>query len=117
MEGFRFDVQTCIYYGRNAVQEHQEIFDDYGKKAVIVTSKFADGCPNTGLEDIKAIFEAKGIDYKVIDYTIPNPPVENIEEMYEETKDFKPDFIVGIGGGSSLDAAKALAQLLDWKEK
>ena len=38
MEGFRFDVQTCLYFGRYAVKEHQEVFDDFGKKAVIVTS-------------------------------------------------------------------------------
>ena len=44
MEGFRFDVQTCLYFGRYAVKEHQEVFDDFGKKAVIVTSKFAEGC-------------------------------------------------------------------------
>ena len=117
MDGFRFDTQTCLYYGRNAVKEHQEVFDDFGKKAIIVTSQFSEGCPNTGLEDIKEIFDAKGIQYKVIGYTIPNPPVENIEEMYEETKDFNADFIVGIGGGSSLDASKALAQLTDGKRK
>ncbi|MDR3729601.1 MAG: iron-containing alcohol dehydrogenase [Oscillospiraceae bacterium] len=117
MDGFRFDTQTCLYYGRNAVKEHQEVFDDFGKKAIIVTSKFAEGCPNLGLEDVKEIFDAKGIAYMVIDFTIPNPPVENIEEMYEKTKDFQADFIVGIGGGSSLDAAKALAQLTDGKRK
>ena len=69
MDGFRFDTQTCLYYGRNAVKEHQEVFDDFGKKALIVTSQFSEGCPNTGLEDIKEIFDAKGIQYKVIGYT------------------------------------------------
>ena len=113
MEGFRFDVQTCLYFGRYAVKEHQEVFDDFGKKAVIVTSKFAEGCENTGLRDVSEIFEEKGIEYKIIDYTMTNPPVENIKEMYEDTKDFHADFIVGIGGGSALDAAKALAQLTD----
>lgn len=117
MKGFRFNVQTCLYYGRNAVKEHQDVFDDFGKKAVIVTSKFVDDCPNVGLKDTKEIFEAKGISYVEIDYAVPNPPVENIEEMYEEVKDFAPDFIVGIGGGSALDASKALAQLLDGKKK
>lgn len=117
MQSFRFNTQTCVYFGRGCVEEHQEAFENYGKKAVLVTSQFAEGCPNKGLEDVKRIFGERGIEYKVIDYTIPNPPVENIEQMYEETKDFAPDFIVGIGGGSSLDAAKALAQLLDWKKK
>ena len=95
MEGFRFDVQTCLYFGRYAVKEHQEVFDDFGKKAVIVTSKFAEGCENTGLRDVSEIFEEKGIEYKIIDYTMTNPPVENIKEMYEDTKDFQSDFIVG----------------------
>lgn len=63
------------------------MFDDFGKKAVIVTSKFAEGCENTGLRDVSEIFEEKGIEYKIIDYTMTNPPVENIKEMYEDTKD------------------------------
>ena len=116
MDGFRFDVQTSVYYGRNALQDHQDVFDGFGKKAVIVTSQFIEGYKNIGLEDAKALFDAKGIEYKVLDYTIPNPPVENIEQMYEDTKDFDFDFVVGIGGGSSLDAAKALAQLTDWRK-
>lgn len=117
MDGFRFDVQTSIYYGRNALRDHQDVIDGLGRKAVLVTSKFAEGCKNIGLEDVEKLFGEKGIEYKVIDYTIPNPPVENIEQMYEDTKDFDFDFVVGIGGGSALDAAKALAQLADWKEK
>ena len=116
MDGFRFDVQTSVYYGRNALQEHQDIFDNFGKKAVIVTSQFIEGYENIGLKDVKELFDARGIEYKVIDYTIPNPPVENIEQMYEDTKDFDFDFVIGIGGGSSLDAAKALAQLTDWRK-
>ena len=40
MDGFRFDVQTSVYYGRNALQDHQDVFDGFGKKAVIVTSQF-----------------------------------------------------------------------------
>ena len=46
MDGFRFDVQTSVYYGRNALQEHQDIFDNFGKKAVIVTSQFIEGYEN-----------------------------------------------------------------------
>ncbi len=117
MDGFRFDVQTSIYYGRNALRDHQDVIDGLGSKAVIVTSKFAEGCENIGLKDLEELFSEKGIEYRVIDYTIPNPPVENIEQMYEDTRDFDFDFVVGVGGGSSLDAAKALAQLRDWKTK
>ena len=117
MDGFRFDVQTSVYYGRNALREHQDIFDGFGNKAVIVTSQFIEGYENIGLKDAKELFDERGIEYKVIDYTIPNPPVENIEQMYEDTKDFDFDFVIGIGGGSSLDAAKALAQLTDWRKE
>ena len=67
MDGFRFDVQTSVYYGRNALQDHQNVLDGFGKKAVIVTSQFIEGYKNIGLEDAKALFDAKGIEYKVID--------------------------------------------------
>lgn len=111
---FRFNMQSCVYSGRNCLEEYgEEVFSKYGKKACIVTSVFQNQCKNVALEDVKQLFDKMDIEYVVVDQVEENPSVENIAELYEKVKDFKPEFLFGIGGGSSLDAAKALGMLLE----
>mgnify|MGYP000143355467 FL=1 len=42
MKSFRYDTQTCIYYGRNCLKENADKLEEFGKKAVIVTSRFVE---------------------------------------------------------------------------
>lgn len=113
MKSFRYDTQTCIYYGRNCLKENADKLEEFGKKAVIVTSKFVEGCPNRALEDVEEVLADLGVEYLVLDDVQENPPVENIVAMYEELKGFTPDYVFGVGGGSAMDAAKALAQYIN----
>lgn len=48
---------------------------------------------------------------RVLDRVVPNPRVEDIMAMADEVRAFRPDAIVAIGGGSTLDSAKALSVL------
>lgn len=112
MKPFRYNTQTCVYYGRNSVKDHASLFQDYGKRAVVVSSKFVKGCRNYARDDVREVFEKSGIEYKLLEDVVEDPPVENIVAMYEKLGDFRPDYIVGVGGGAALDAAKALAMLI-----
>lgn len=113
MKSFRYNTQTCVYYGRDCVKEYADTIANYGKKAVVVTSEFIEGCQNYALEDLKEVFSEKGIEAIIISDTMENPPVENIVSMYESLNGFVPDFVFGVGGGSAMDAAKALAQYIN----
>ncbi|ORC35966.1 hypothetical protein B4O97_07815 [Marispirochaeta aestuarii] len=48
----------------------------------------------------------------VLDRIVPNPECRDIDIMVESAKKLKPNLIIGIGGGSTLDSAKAVAMLL-----
>lgn len=117
MKTFRFNVETCVYFGRNCLQEKKDIFTKYmgvyGNKACIVTSIFKGGNPNLALKEVKEVFDELGIEYIVFDGVEENPPVENVASFRAEAEAFAPDMMVGIGGGSALDAAKALGMLLE----
>lgn len=112
MKSFRYNTQTCVYYGRNSIAEHKGIFRQYGTKTVIVSSKFVKGCRNYARDDLKELLDELGMDYVILEDVVEDPPVENIVAMYKKLGDFTPDFLIGVGGGAALDAAKALAMLI-----
>ena len=116
MKSFKYNTRTAMFFGQNCIRENAAVFDNYGKKAVVMTSKFAPGCRNYALEDIEAVLTEKGFEYKVFDGVIENPPVESIVDFYNRLDGFVPDVIFGVGGGSSIDTAKALSLLIKHPE-
>lgn len=112
MKTFRFNVETCVYFGRHCLQEKKDIFNKYrgayGNRAVIVTGP----TPKLAVDEIQEVFKELGIEYLLINSVEENPSVENVVGMRPTAEAFDPDMIVGVGGGSSMDAAKALGMLL-----
>jgi len=78
-----------------------------GSKACIVTDE---GVLKSGLVDrVKIPLEKEGIKVDVFDKVLPEPPVRVVDQCSEFIRKGKFDFIVGLGGGSSLDTAKGAA--------
>lgn len=112
MKSYRYSVPTPVYYGNDCVKQNAALLCSFGKRAFIVTSKFLNNCPNYALDDVEEVFKANGIDYAVNDEVEENPPVESCAAITKIARAYEPDFIVGIGGGSALDTAKAVNFLL-----
>lgn len=110
-----FYMPTKVYSGRNCVQEHRKEWTALGQKALIVTGRSSAG--NGSLEDVTAALEAEGKAWAVFDRTEENPSIENIMEMRELGLAQGVDFVIGIGGGSPMDAAKAAALMLYHKDR
>ena len=111
MSSFSFVVHTPVYVGPNCVRENAAVLKRYGKKAYVITSDFGP-CRHVSLEDMEAALKEQGIEYKVNMSVIENPPVESVKEITDDVRAFGPDFLVAVGGGSSLDTAKAVSVLL-----
>ncbi|MCJ7773407.1 MAG: iron-containing alcohol dehydrogenase [Desulfobacterales bacterium] len=77
------------------------------KKALIVSDPFMKKIGRA--DEISNILNSSGIDSVIFDEIVPDPPVEVIEKAGEFYKEQLCDSIVGLGGGSSMDAAKAIA--------
>lgn len=99
-----FSIPRSIIYGENAL-EHLSTLS--GKKAALVTG--GSSMKRFGFLD-KAISELNkaGMKCIVIDNVEPNPSVETVWRGTKEMLAFEPDWIVAIGGGSALDAAKVM---------
>lgn len=78
-----------------------------GKKAMLVTG--GSSMKRFGfLDEAKMYLEKAGMDVDLIDGVEPNPSVETVERGAKAMQAFQPDWIVAIGGGSALDAAKIM---------
>ncbi len=100
-------IPTKVYIGENSVFENADIFN-LGKKALIVTGK-SSGKKSGALDDVAKVLTKAGIKYAIFDKVENNPTPENCYEGGKMAKSEGVDFIIGIGGGSPLDAAKAIA--------
>jgi alcohol dehydrogenase len=116
MSNFSFVVHTPVYVGPNCIKANAEQLKKYGKRAFLITSDFGK-FRHYALEDMEENLKGQGIEYKVNKKVIENPPVESVKEITEDARNFNPDFLIAVGGGSSLDTAKAVSVLLPHPDK
>lgn len=99
---------TQITYGINALREVKNIIDQQGfQNTLIVTDP---GISQTGLIDELTQY-VKHINYDVFKECQPNPTVANCYDALEKLKAIDGEVVIAIGGGSSIDVAKAVALL------
>lgn len=101
-----------IIFGENAIKSLPDLISEYGAKKIMI---FADpGVIDVGIvKDIEKLLDVEDIEYMVYSNLTPEPTLEVGEKALKFLKEFKGDLIVGIGGGSTLDIAKAVAVLHD----
>jgi len=93
----------------------KRIFDRGGTSALIVTDR---GVLSAGLLDqTMPQFKELGLQVRIYSDVQADPPVSVIDDAVKAAQDSEVDFIVGFGGGSSMDVAKLVALLAPGKEK
>lgn len=96
-----------LFLGDDAMREHIEQFR-LGKKALVVSGKHgADTCG--AMAEVDGILSALAIPYVRFTEITENPPAETCYAGGRFAREEGCDFIIAIGGGSSLDGAKAIA--------
>ncbi|MGP1594221.1 MAG: iron-containing alcohol dehydrogenase [Treponema sp.] len=99
-----YSVPRQIIYGDNALEHLTKLT---GKKAAIVTG--GSSMKKFGfLDKTIELLKKAGIESIVIDGVEPNPSVKTVLAGGKKMAEFGPDWIVALGGGSSLDAAKVM---------
>ncbi len=103
-----FYLPTRLFTGRGAVAEQADRLAALGGRCLIVTSgTAARRCGALG--DVTAALDSRGVSWEVFDGVRPNPTAASCLEAGRAARAFGARFVVGIGGGSPLDAAKAVA--------
>lgn len=107
----QFFAPTHVYLEKNCVDNHKQELLSYGKRAFIITGKHSSAV-NGSLADVLAVLDEASVPYLIYNDIEENPSVETVVKAAAEGKEFQADFVIGIGGGSPLDAAKAIALLI-----
>jgi len=109
---FKYFLPTNIFFGQDCIVKNAETFDKSGKKAVIVTGKKSARL-NGSEKDVRAALDSRGIPFVLFNEVESNPSIETVRKAAELSRNENADFVIGIGGGSPLDAAKAIAVLIN----
>ncbi|HIY04100.1 MAG TPA: iron-containing alcohol dehydrogenase [Candidatus Anaerotignum merdipullorum] len=110
MNQFRYFMPTDTYFGRGCIKANQDVLRRYGTKAMLVTGKTS-AKKNGAQKDVTEALDALGIAWVVFDEIGENPDVETVVRAAEVAKAEQVSFFIGIGGGSPMDASKAIAVL------
>lgn len=111
MNSFEFVLPTRIKYGEGVSKDiASEIKAMGNKKPMVVTDK---GLIAAGIvEKITRVLEEECVKYTIFDGIEPNPRDTTVQKAYEQAKADGNDSLIAIGGGSSIDTAKAVGVLM-----
>ena len=106
MKNFTFHNPTKIIFGKNKIQEIASIIPVKYKRIFIVSDKHLSKDTDV---IVKLIRELDEFEIMLFDKVEENPSFETINKGGRQAVSFEADLIIGIGGGSSMDAAKGIA--------
>ena len=101
----RFTLPRDIYFGKGALEELKNL---KGHKKAIVLSGGSSMKKFGFLDKVNTLLKETGLEISFIKGIKPDPSVETIMKGAETMRKFEPDVIVAIGGGSTIDAGKAM---------
>lgn len=100
---WQFTSPRNIVFGEGALETLEEL---EGKRALIIAGQTV---KRLGIIDrVVELLEEAGIEVGIVDQIEPEPSIDTVRKVAEMALEFEPDWIVGVGGGSSMDAAKAV---------
>lgn len=107
---FEFALPTRIVFGTGALERLAKL-PMPGKKTLLVTTSGSSLFRSGLLDRVKALFAARGVEIVLFDRVFPNPTDTLVMEASALARREGVDFVTGLGGGSALDVAKAIAMM------
>ncbi len=107
MPPFDFQPRTRIVFGPDKVDALGELAAELGARRILVVSDpgiQAAGHDDRGLTALRSA----GLEAQLWDHVVENPSTANVDSGLAFARDYQPDLLVGLGGGSSMDCAKGI---------
>jgi alcohol dehydrogenase len=106
---FNYYMPTRIIFGAGKLNELAKTPFLPGKKALVVIGKTGAMKKHGYLERVLGLLKENGADAAVFDKILPNPVSKHVDEGAEVARNSECDFVLGLGGGSTMDSAKSIA--------
>ncbi|MEK6235663.1 MAG: iron-containing alcohol dehydrogenase [Planctomycetales bacterium] len=106
MVPFDFQPRTRIVFGPGRIDSVGELAAELGRRALVVSDSgiVAAGHVDRALDNLRA----SGLETALFSDVQENPTTETVDRGLAVAKDFQPDVLIGLGGGSSMDCAKGI---------
>lgn len=111
MNVFEMSIPTKLHIGPGSLEKLPEICRGLGRKVLVVTTG-ADMKKFGVLDRVTGLLEGGGTEWSVFDAVTPNPKTSEIEAGAEVFRSGGCDFLIALGGGSSIDAAKNISMVV-----
>ena len=109
MHAFTYCNPTEVVFGKDTEQKTADLIRKYGGSRILVVYGGGSVVRSGLLDRICGNLKSGHLDYTLFGGAKANPTLEHAEEGVRAALDFQADFILGIGGGSAIDTAKAIA--------
>jgi alcohol dehydrogenase YqhD (iron-dependent ADH family) len=108
MENFKIDNPTILHFGKDVVNDLGETIEKFGNRVMVIYG--GGSIKKNGIYD-RIMEQLNRIGAEVIEFSgiKPNPIVDDVNAAAEKGKEFQPDVILAVGGGSVIDSAKVLS--------
>lgn len=108
MKSFNYFAPTEIIYGEDSLKKLGEVCARYGKKALLVSTPIPASMQHVYDSAVQILREAS-VEVFLFNQAKPNPTTDNVSCGAALAKEKKVEVVIGMGGGSSMDTAKAIA--------
>ena len=107
---WRYYMPTAVFFGQGSVQKNSGALGEAGTKALLVTGKRS-ARVSGALHDVTKALTAQKMSYSLFDEVEENPSFKTVRRAAMLMNQEACDLVIAIGGGSPLDAGKAIAML------
>ena len=102
---YQIKIPSCLYGGDGSIENVSSILEkENAKKIILFTDKGV--CAGGLLEKLIQLLEKAEIEYRIFDDLISEPAYQDVEQLMQEVQTCEGDFMIAVGGGSVMDAAK-----------
>ena len=113
MNNFTFSVPTTVHFGKGQISQLADAVKTYGSRVLLVYG--GGSIKKNGVYDAAtAILKDNGFFYVDLDGVEPNPRVETVARGVALCKEHNIDVVLALGGGSSIDCAKAVCAAVNY---
>jgi len=110
MDPFEFHAPTKLVFAKDARKRVGQICSQFGRKVLLVTGKGS--MRSLGfLDEMISVCQAAGCQVYLFDEVEPNPSVDTVDRGSEQVRTQDIEVILALGGGSAMDAAKAMGMV------